>query len=179
MGMHFYLNKNVIFKLSGTLTFTNVGLSTSSGTYAYAWAVQETNTSSIDYNEFISIPDFDSNSHYYHIRYLAKNSSYSYLGTSDLSSYKEVTLSLTNCTCPYQKVLVNDITKTEIYYNDGKDKLIIENGYLDIGIIDTMKDLFVNLIGAVVFSIFGLLYIKDRDDHQWIERFIVRLKELK
>lgn len=78
-----------------------------------------------------------------------------------------------------EKVLVNNITKTEIYYNDGKDKLIIENGYLDIGIIDTMKDLFVNLIGAVVFSIFGLLYIKDRDDHQWIERFIVRLKELK
>ena len=30
-------------------------------------------------------------------------------------------------------------------------------GYLDIGIIDTMKDLFVNFIGAVVFSITGFL----------------------
>ena len=28
-------------------------------------------------------------------------------------------------------------------------------GYLDIGIIDTMKDLFVNFIGAVVFSVAG------------------------
>ena len=31
-------------------------------------------------------------------------------------------------------------------------------GYLDIGIIDTMKDLFVNFIGAVVFSIIGFFY---------------------
>jgi len=31
-------------------------------------------------------------------------------------------------------------------------------GYLDIGIIDTMKDLFVNFIGAVVFSVAGFLY---------------------
>lgn len=28
-------------------------------------------------------------------------------------------------------------------------------GYLDIGLLDTMKDLFVNFIGAVVFSIIG------------------------
>ena len=28
-------------------------------------------------------------------------------------------------------------------------------GYVDIGIIDTMKDLFVNFIGAVVFSVTG------------------------
>ena len=42
-----------------------------------------------------------------------------------------------------------------------------------------MKDLFVNLIGAVCFSIFGWLYIEDRDKHHWIERFIVKLKELK
>lgn len=31
-------------------------------------------------------------------------------------------------------------------------------GYLDIGIIDTMKDLFVNFIGAVVFSVTGYFY---------------------
>ena len=33
-------------------------------------------------------------------------------------------------------------------------------GYVDIGIIDTMKDLFVNFIGAVVFSITGFFYAK-------------------
>ena len=35
-------------------------------------------------------------------------------------------------------------------------------GYLDIGIIDTMKDLFVNFIGAVVFSITGFFYAKSK-----------------
>ena len=36
------------------------------------------------------------------------------------------------------------------------------NKYLDIGLYDTMHDLFVNFIGAVVFSIFGMIYIKNR-----------------
>lgn len=35
-------------------------------------------------------------------------------------------------------------------------------GYVDIGIIDTMKDLFVNFIGAVVFSITGFSYAKSK-----------------
>lgn len=33
-------------------------------------------------------------------------------------------------------------------------------GYLDIGLIDTMKDMFVNFIGAVIFSVFGYFYAK-------------------
>lgn len=35
-------------------------------------------------------------------------------------------------------------------------------GYLDIGIVDTMKDLIVNFIGAVVFSSIGIVYLKQR-----------------
>lgn len=35
-------------------------------------------------------------------------------------------------------------------------------GYVNIGIIDTMKDLFVNFIGAVVFSITGFFYAKSK-----------------
>ena len=35
-------------------------------------------------------------------------------------------------------------------------------GYLDIGIVYTMKDLIVNFIGAVVFSCIGILYLKCR-----------------
>ena len=34
--------------------------------------------------------------------------------------------------------------------------------YLDVGLYDTMHDLFVNFIGAVVFSILGSFYIKNR-----------------
>ena len=35
-------------------------------------------------------------------------------------------------------------------------------GYLDIGLIDTMKDLFVNFIGAGVFAVAGFVYAKSR-----------------
>lgn len=37
-------------------------------------------------------------------------------------------------------------------------------GYLDIGIIDTMKDLFVNFIGAVVFSVTGFFYARSKGE---------------
>lgn len=36
------------------------------------------------------------------------------------------------------------------------------DGYLDIGIIDTMKDLFVNFLGAVVFSLTGFFYARSK-----------------
>ena len=36
------------------------------------------------------------------------------------------------------------------------------NGYLDIGIIDTMKDLSVNFVGAVVFSATGFFYARSK-----------------
>lgn len=49
-------------------------------------------------------------------------------------------------------------------------------GYLDIGLIDTMKDLLVNFIGAVVFSIIGYFYVKNRGKGKFAKRFIPRLK---
>lgn len=45
-------------------------------------------------------------------------------------------------------------------------------GYLDIGIIDTMKDIFVNFVGAVVFSIIGYFYTKGRGKGSFAKRFI-------
>lgn len=45
------------------------------------------------------------------------------------------------------------------------------NGYLDIGLIDTMEDMFVNLIGAFVFSVFGYFYTRNQRNKS-IERFI-------
>lgn len=39
-------------------------------------------------------------------------------------------------------------------------------GYLDIGLIDTMKDLFVNFIGAVVFSVSGFFYARSKGKHR-------------
>lgn len=54
---------------------------------------------------------------------------------------------------------VDDITGTVIQTASGKT-FTIDGGYLDIGILDTMKDLLVNFIGAVVFCSFGFAFLK-------------------
>lgn len=48
-------------------------------------------------------------------------------------------------------------------------------GYLDIGLIDTMKDLLVNFIGAAVFSTIGFFYVKNRGRHSFARRFIPKV----
>lgn len=53
---------------------------------------------------------------------------------------------------------------------------IIEGGYVDIGIVDTMKDLIVNCLGAVIFSIIGIFYIKKRGNGRVAESFIPQMK---
>lgn len=49
-------------------------------------------------------------------------------------------------------------------------------GYLDIGLLDTKEDLLVNFIGAMVFSIIGYFYVKNRGKGKFARRFIPRLK---
>ena len=61
-----------------------------------------------------------------------------------------------------EPIIIEDINKIEIYSNNNKDIYTIEGGYLELGLIDTMKDLFVNFIGAIIYSILGYLYIKNR-----------------
>ncbi len=39
---------------------------------------------------------------------------------------------------------------------------VVWTGYLDIGLMDTMHDMFVNFIGAAVFATLGYIYIKNR-----------------
>lgn len=68
-------------------------------------------------------------------------------------------------------IKINDIEKTEIY-SKGEKIETIEGGYLDIGLMDTMKDLFVNLIGAIVFSVIGFLYITNREKYKFAKNFI-------
>ena len=74
-----------------------------------------------------------------------------------------------------ESIKVKDITKTEIYANDGDMIIIINGGYLDIGLGDTMKDLIVNFLGASLFSIIGYLYIKNREGYRFIEKIIPKL----
>jgi hypothetical protein len=50
------------------------------------------------------------------------------------------------------------------------------SSYIDIGLIDTMMDLFVNFIGAAVFSTFGYFYIKHRGKNNFFKRFLLKPK---
>ena len=76
-------------------------------------------------------------------------------------------------------VVIDNINKTKIYSDNSNKVTVIAGGYLDLGIIDTMKDLVVNFIGALVFSILGFLYIKDRDEYRFIERFLPVMKKFR
>ena len=52
-------------------------------------------------------------------------------------------------------VIIKGIQDVILVLDDGTQMPLGLGGYLDVGIIDTMKDLFVNFIGAVVFSVIG------------------------
>lgn len=70
---------------------------------------------------------------------------------------------------------IKDITDVIVVTADGTQRALGLGGYLDIGINDTMKDLFVNFIGALVFSIIGFFYVKNRGKGRFARRFIPRL----
>ena len=73
-------------------------------------------------------------------------------------------------------LIIDNINYTVIYTNNSKEPIIID-GYLEIGLIDTMKDLFVNFIGATIFSVIGYFYIKNREGYHFAEIFILKLKK--
>lgn len=71
-------------------------------------------------------------------------------------------------------VVIQDITDV-IVVAGGEEISLGLGGFLDIGLLDTMKDLFVNLIGAVVFSIVGYFYVKSRGQGRFAGRFIPKV----
>ncbi len=76
------------------------------------------------------------------------------------------------------RVLIENIVDTIVVTADGRQISLGLGGYLDIGILDTMKDLFVNFIGAVVFSIIGYFYVKTRGKGKFASRFIPQVVEV-
>ena len=59
-------------------------------------------------------------------------------------------------------VAIDGIVSTTLYLADGGTYELA--GYLDIGLIDTMKDLLVNFMGAVCFSVIGFFYVRGRGE---------------
>ncbi len=64
-------------------------------------------------------------------------------------------------------IRISDITSLAI-----NGKTLDVAGYVDIGLIDTMKDLIVNFIGAIVFSVIGFFYVKGRGRGRFAKHFI-------
>lgn len=87
-----------------------------------------------------------------------------------VSTISTVVLDETNSN---KSIVVNDIDKTVLYDKEGKELAVIEGGFLDIGLNDTMKDLFVNFIGALVFCVCGYLYLK-KGNFKFTQHFIVK-----
>lgn len=61
-------------------------------------------------------------------------------------------------------IRIPNITETQIYTASGEVYTV--PGYLDIGLRDTMGDLFVNFLGAVTFSVIGYFGLVRRDRHK-------------
>ena len=69
-------------------------------------------------------------------------------------------------------IVLKNIEKTVIYSKNKNGDVIetvINNGYVDIGVEDTIEDLGVNFIGAITFSILGYFYIKDKEKYKFTE----------
>ena len=65
---------------------------------------------------------------------------------------------------------VTGITSTVITTQSGEQ--IVLNGFLDIGLADTMKDMMLNCVGAIIFSIIGYFYVKRRGKGHFARQFI-------
>ncbi len=72
--------------------------------------------------------------------------------------------------------VIENIAKTVIdgTVNGVPRQIVIDGGYLDIGLVDTIEDLIVNCIGAVCFSVIGVFYIKGRS--KFAKSFIPQMK---
>ena len=72
---------------------------------------------------------------------------------------------------------VKEITDTVIHTASG-ETWTVAGGYLDIGILDTMKDLLVNLVGAVVFSVIGYSTLKSFKSSKVADSLVIKPKEM-
>lgn len=87
--------------------------------------------------------------------------------------------------------IVSMISSVKLDPNGGNTPYVIKNitdttingqnlgiqGYLDIGLIDTMKDLIVNFVGAVVFCVIGYIYVATKGKSEIASKFIPTKQE--
>lgn len=89
-----------------------------------------------------------------------------------IQEFNSVTLDETQNNIP---IRVKDIADVAVIHTDGSIQPLGVGGYLDVGIHDTMKDLLVNMVGAVVFSAIGYCFVKQKGKGKFAPRFIPRV----
>ena len=70
--------------------------------------------------------------------------------------------------------IITKINKTVLYDQNNKELEIINGGYLDIGLGDTMSDLMVNVVGAFTYSFLSYFYIKKQNSKNLASKFIIK-----
>ena len=86
-----------------------------------------------------------------------------------IHSFNTVMLDQTHSNIPINVSGINEVVI------NGKELGL--GGYLDIGLIDTMKDLIVNFIGAVVFSVIGIIFLKNKGKGGFASKFIPQVNQ--
>ena len=84
-----------------------------------------------------------------------------------ITSFTSVMLDPTNSNIP---ILLDNITDVAV---NGESLGL--GGYLDIGLFDTMEDLFVNLIGALTFALIGFFRFRRENARKIAEQFIPKI----
>lgn len=83
-----------------------------------------------------------------------------------LHAFSSVSLDPANSNIP---ITVSGITETAV---NGQELGL--GGYLDVGLYDTMEDLFVNFLGALVFSVIGYVDVKRHGSSRIAKNLIPR-----
>ncbi len=89
-----------------------------------------------------------------------------------LTEFSSVLLDPTKSNTP---IPVKGIQEVSVLLENGERVTL--SGYLDVGLFDTMEDLAVNFVGALVFSVIGYFFVKQRGRGRFASRFIPVLDE--
>ncbi len=84
-----------------------------------------------------------------------------------IAGFNTVTLDPAKSNTP---ISVQGIREVVITLENGET--LVLPAYLDVGLIDTMKDLAVNFIGAAVFSVIGYFFVKHKGNGKFAGQFI-------
>ena len=74
---------------------------------------------------------------------------------------------------------ISGIAKTVLYDEDGNVLYVIDSGYLDIGLHDTMQDLLVSSVGSLVICIIAYFHLENKNKFIILKSFIPKEKGIR